>query len=221
MEEKKLTFGYWGCQALGHPTRLLLAYHKVDFEDVQYTNDADWFKRDKPELKTAFPNLPYLKDGDYVITESSAIIQYAALKTGNPDLLGKNMLDSIVLAQIAGVLRDLMKVLLDLAQDKEYEKNKGTVLAEKIALYFEKLSKSMGEKEYCLDYITYVDFLLYYQSSLVQRLDPEFLKKWPNILKHHDRILNSEGIQAYRKSPKYPKYFETPGFAAWSGEESI
>lgn len=221
MENKKLVFAYWNCQALGHPTRLLLAYHNVDFDEIIYEEDDDWFKRDKPTLNTPFPNLPYIKDGDNIVTESSAVIQYAALKTGKEELLGKNHQDAITAAQIAGVLRDLLKEIFTLASNKEFATVKDKVLEEKIAPFFDKLSKALGEKEYCLGYLTYVDFQLAYIFDVAKRINAETMKKWANLEKHHDRIYGNEGIQKYRKSKNYQKCFEPPGYLAWDGEETI
>ena len=42
------------------------------------------------ELKSDFPNLPYLKDGDTAITESYAIAHYLCYKTKKDNLLGIN-----------------------------------------------------------------------------------------------------------------------------------
>lgn len=221
MENKKLVLGHWNCQGYGHATRLLLAYHGVEFDEIIYVEDDEWFKRDKPTLTTPFPNLPYIKDGDYVLTEAAAILQYAALKTGKEELLGKNHVDSITAIQLMGVLRDLLKEVIDLAANKDFENVKDKVLEEKIAPYFEKLSKALGEKEYCLGYLTYVDFQLAYHLDVAQRINAETMKKWPNLVKHHDRIYSNEGIQAYRKLEIYQKYFEPPGYMAWPGEELI
>ncbi len=39
------------------------------------------------------PNLPYLLDGDYNLTESGAIANYIINKWGSKDMLGKNAVD--------------------------------------------------------------------------------------------------------------------------------
>lgn len=209
MAENKLTVAYWDIQAAGHPIRLLLAYHKIEFEDKTYslTSSDEWFKQDKLSLKTNFPNLPYIKDGDFVLTESGAVIQYAALKTGNPDLLGKTKLDEIRISQFAGVLKDQITQIYESTAIKDYDTAKDKFFDEKIAPYTEKLSKALGDKSYCIGYLTYVDFHLAFQSDLFLRMHPEFVKKWPNLVEHRDRIWNTPGIQEYRKSKNYQKTF--------------
>ena len=73
---------------------MLFYYLDVDFEDKCYQVGAapDFDKttwlNDKLTLGMAFPNLPYLMDGDEVrLTETAAIMQYLCSKW-RPELLG-------------------------------------------------------------------------------------------------------------------------------------
>lgn len=218
MAEKKLVLGYWASQNLSQPTRWLLVYHNIEFEDKLYTDPDSWFKKDKPALKTPFPNIPYIMDGETVITESYATLQYAALKSGNPDLFGKNDLDSIKVHQNYGVAKDLFKVVKDLALNPEYEKVRDTTLSEKASPFLEKFSVALGEKDYPLGYLTWADFYLFNVLDLLLRMDEKSLDSWPNLKKLHERM-NVESIKAYRKTEGYIKYFIAPGFATWTGEE--
>lgn len=209
MSLSKLVVAYWDLQAVAHPIRLLLAYHYVDFEDKIYylASSDEWFRKDKPALNTPFPNLPYIKDGDFVLTESAAVIQYAALKTGNPDLLGKSRLDEFRITQFSEVLKDQLTNLFDSTIIKDFESVKDRYYGEKIAPFSQKLSNALGDKHYCMGYLTYVDFQLAYQSDLFLRIHPNFMKKYTNLIDHRDRIWNNEGIQAYRITKNYPSKF--------------
>lgn len=91
---RKVKLAYWGIRGLAQTIRHLLAYSGVDFEDFSYTEGDVWFKEDKLHLGLDFPNLPYLIDGEYNITESSAIQRYVIQKWGRADLLGKNIKDN-------------------------------------------------------------------------------------------------------------------------------
>lgn len=68
-------------------------YLKVSFADIQYEQgDAPDFDRSqwldvKETLGLEYPNLPYLIDGDVMLTETAAIMQYIAKKY-RPSLLG-------------------------------------------------------------------------------------------------------------------------------------
>ena len=218
----KLTLGYWAGQGLAQAIRFLLIYHKVDFEDKQYQLEqaSDWFGRDKSALNTDFPNLPYIQDGDVVITENLAVLQYAATKTGNKDLLGKSTFDTVKICQLYSFIGDMRTVLVDLAKNKEYEKVRDEVLNSKIAPFLTKLSKNLGENEYLLGYLTWVDFWIFTQLDVVRRMNPEFLAKWPSLEKYHARFYNNEEIKAYRNSDKYPKLWGPPAFLTWTGLEN-
>jgi glutathione S-transferase len=71
----------------------MLAYCGVDYETKTYIRGAspdfskqDWLQ-EKKELDLDFPNLPYLIDGDFKMTESKSIMKYIASKH-DPSLLG-------------------------------------------------------------------------------------------------------------------------------------
>ena len=215
----KLILGYWGTQGRAHPVRWLLAYHKIDWEDKQYKDRAEWFDKDKPALNTDFPNLPYLKDGDFVITETTAVLQYAALKTGNKDLLGKNTLDAIKAAQLYSFITDAKMAMRDLVTNKDYEKIRDDYLNEKLTPFFTKLSKNLGDKEYPVGYLTWADFEVFAFVDVIRRMSQEYVAKWPNLEKYWEKFSNNEGIKAYRKSENYPKLLGPPTFLVWTGEE--
>lgn len=215
----KLILAYWGVQNFAHSTRWLLAYHKIDWEDKHYTDPKQWFGADKETLKSDFPNLPYIQDGDTVITESVAVLQYAAYKTGNKDLFGKNELDAIKITQLYSFVNDLKSAINNLARNPDYEKVRDETLKEKATPFLDKLSKNLGDKEYPLGYLTWADFHLFNTLDVIRRMSPEFLAKWANLEKYWERFNNSDGISTYRKSERYPKLFAPPGYFTWTGEE--
>lgn len=91
-----LVLGYWKIRGLAQHLRLLMAHTGIKFEEKSYFEDSRslWFEGDKKTIKTPFPNLPYLKDGEFIITESTAIQRYIVRKSNNKELLGKNIQDS-------------------------------------------------------------------------------------------------------------------------------
>jgi len=71
MADTRPILGYWGIRAgpRGNVNRHLLAHAGVDFEDKRYTSKEEW-GADKPNLGLDFPNIPYIIDGDFKLSES-------------------------------------------------------------------------------------------------------------------------------------------------------
>jgi glutathione S-transferase len=76
-----------------------------------------------------FPNLPYLIDGDFKITESRAICHYIIKKSGKTDLLGKNIQDEAKVESVIGVVTDLRHALAPLVFDPEWKSKIAGVIA--------------------------------------------------------------------------------------------
>ena len=107
-----LKFGYWKIRGLSSNIRYQLAYSGVDYEMIEYEqgdapdfNSSCWFDV-KPTLGLAFPNLPYLIDGDHSMTETMAIHKYLADKY-KPELLGTTPQERGLVNMLAGVVSDL------------------------------------------------------------------------------------------------------------------
>lgn len=91
--EGKIKIGYWGIRGRGQVIRHLCAYTGIDWEEVTYKQPGEWFAiGDKNKLGLDFPNLPYLINGDFKLTESMAIANYIIRKS-KPELLGKTIED--------------------------------------------------------------------------------------------------------------------------------
>jgi len=74
-----------------------MAYLKQDFKDVEAT--PNYFKQ-RNKLGLDFPNLPYIKDNDYYLSETMAIHRYIANKYERNDLFGKTKLDKILIKSL-------------------------------------------------------------------------------------------------------------------------
>ncbi|GAX85492.1 hypothetical protein CEUSTIGMA_g12908.t1 [Chlamydomonas eustigma] len=93
MSEPAITVGYWGIRGLGAPLRMMMMYSKVPFKcechDIMDKQGGgfecpSWFAVRKPELKAKAPlvNLPYVIDGDKVISQTNACFSYLGRKLG-------------------------------------------------------------------------------------------------------------------------------------------
>ena len=75
-----IILGYWGIRGHVHQIRILLSYVGVPFEDKTYDTKESWFDKDKKTLGLPFPNIPYIIEGSFKLTESTAIHRYVASK---------------------------------------------------------------------------------------------------------------------------------------------
>jgi glutathione S-transferase len=90
--QNKVTLGYWNIRGLAERIRLLLEYVQIPYDEKVFTPETrpEWFETLKPEYvkKNPAANLPYLLDGDKLITETGAIMVYLCHKANRTDLLG-------------------------------------------------------------------------------------------------------------------------------------
>ena len=106
-----------------------------------------------------FPNLPYLVDGNYKISESLAIAKYIINKSGKKELAGKDLKDQAMVDNLTGVFYEILTTISQQLFFTENLEEALPVALEKIKPKAELVNKFYGEKEFALGYITLVDFL--------------------------------------------------------------
>ena len=84
MKEQNLkpVLGYWDIRGRAQVLRLLFSCVGQEFENKTYKTPEEWFSGDRHKLGFDFPNLPYLMDGDYRLTETNAISKYIINSSG-------------------------------------------------------------------------------------------------------------------------------------------
>merc|ERR1711941_9068 len=116
MTDSKLVVAYWSIRGLAAPLRMMCHHANVEFEDTQYPLGGEpgnwdasaWFGV-KPALKekNALMNLPYVIDGDTVVTQSNACLSYLGRKFGITQDVTKM---EQVLAQVMDLRNDAVEV---------------------------------------------------------------------------------------------------------------
>jgi glutathione S-transferase len=86
-EAPRLVVGYWSIRGLGAPLRMMCEYAGVPYEAKLFDDDqpeAEQWPAYKAELskKNPLANLPFVIDGDVVVTQSNACLTYLAGKLG-------------------------------------------------------------------------------------------------------------------------------------------
>ena len=83
-----MELGYWNMQGRAELSRLLLAYFNLACKEVNPTSPTE-AQALLAKHQFAFPNLPYLVDGDVKLTESLAIPDYLAQMAKRDCFFGK------------------------------------------------------------------------------------------------------------------------------------
>lgn len=198
---RKVKLGYWGIRGLAQVPRLLLSYSGVEFEDFHYTNGDKWFKEDKLNLGLDFPNLPYLLDGEYSLTESSAVQRYIINKWGNPELLGKNSHDNSRIESFLSIFVEISTAVKGLFFNKDHATAKGPLI-EKYKGKLEQLDKFVGKNQFVIGYLTLADFIVAEDSNYIEAVFPEETKGISFLRTIRENFNNLPEIQAYYKSDK-------------------
>lgn len=216
--ETKLVLGYWGVQGLAQPVRYLLEYLEVPYEDKQYTDREAWGK-DKESLGFDFPNVPYIIDGDYKLTESSALLAYVPVKAHRSDLLGGNEKDRIKHTQLLGVIGDIRKSLGETmwAPKDQFDTKKASAFKDTIIPKLKLLDKFLGSKDWLLGYISAADFVFAPVLEIISKMEPSALDDFKALKGLQERFFNLTAIKKYRESERFPKLITSP-MATWTGQ---
>ena len=152
------------------------------------------------QKKNSAITLPYLIDGDKVVTESDAVCVYLVHKAGKVELLGRNADEQVALATVAGVIRDFHKEYIKLVYgaygDYDFEVAKKEYI-EKFKPYLAKLSGIIGEKDYYCGEITWYDFAVADFMQTLWLLEAPLIESYPNIWNHQKRVWDLPALKSY------------------------
>jgi glutathione S-transferase len=193
----KITLGYWKSRGRAQVPRLLLSYTGASWEDVQYSQSEQWFGKDKMGLGLDFPNLPYLIEGNYNITETSAICTYIIDRSSKrEELLGSSHQERAKILSVSGVITDVIDEMNKMVYDKSPEMMRAKTL-EFIKPKLQQLSHFRGKKEFIFGRLTLADFLVSEMSSYVEHIFPEIVKEFPILTEVRNKFESLPEIKKY------------------------
>lgn len=143
-----------------------------------------------------FPNLPYIVDGNYKISETVAITKYIVNKSGKKELGGKDLKDQALVDNLIGVFNDIANSIAELFFSETFADSL-PLTVEKIKPKVELVNKFYGEKEYALGYITIADFLFAELSYYVKEVSKELYEKCPSWERVQKAVMNLPEIMGY------------------------
>jgi glutathione S-transferase len=210
------TLGYWDIRALAQPIRYLLKYAGIEFNDKRYEfgegtsiqETESLIKNWAPEKFTLgldFPNLPYYIDRDVKLTQSLAIMRYLARKcdlfaTDEKSLTRQDLVEQ----QIQDMRWSFIFGVL--SNKAEYDKNKALFLKETLPKQLELLSKFLGDNEWLVGKLNYVDFLAYERLDWLRQFSPENMQKFENLTQYLKRFESLPAISAYINSSEFKSW---------------
>ncbi|XP_077992719.1 glutathione S-transferase 1-like [Glandiceps talaboti] len=164
MPEIKLT--YFNLPARGEPARLCFIYAGIDFEDkrIEFEEWEPMKQATLAEDRTIFkqPFLPWLEvDGD-LISQSLAVIRYAAAISG---LAGKTSLEKAKVDMVLGIYTDLLeatvKIMFSPPEKKEEAVTNAFEMYKKVFPILEKMLEVSGSGWLVGDNVTVADMAIF------------------------------------------------------------
>ena len=210
---------YWNSKGWVEPSRLLLHYLKVDYEEITW-KDYDGYLAKKEviftdPLKTPFPNFPILIDGDFVLSEHEVINYYLCKKYNRLDLYGKNLQDEVRVRQMNALMTKVYDLIIDNAiVGGDYTTFLTNAFKEDgdIAQSIQSLAGFLADKDFLVGYLTLSDFRASYQlkyfrnAALSVGLEDPIVGKHDNLVALIKRVDGLPELEGYFGSARDHQY---------------
>ena len=216
-----LKVGYWPIRGLVEPIHMYLAYKEVPHEKVVYPYDniEKWTEQDKKNLGIDFPNIPYIIDGEFKLSQSNSILKYLEGKFGsyyNGDLAHDIKLDTLLdsVYEIRVPFGILFYMEGDLAKKKE-EYQSPRILSK-----FEYFNEWLRNRKYLTgDSVCVADFAFWNLVDYHNLFDIKILEKYENIQRFKRDLENEPKVKEYLNSPDYRPFPINAWMAQWGGKD--
>ena len=192
--------GYWKIRGLATPLRYQMAYSGVEYTMTEYEQEDDlsnkaWLDK-KFTLGLDFPNLPYLIDGDFKMSETVPMHKYLADKYC-PDLLGKTPQDRANVNMLGNNVVDLkMGITMPCYMSGKEEE----VLAA-IDKHLPGILKFKGNNKFLTgDNVTWLDFYFVEVVEFMSRVKDDLYTQHPALQTYKDTVLGLPKLKEYLDS---------------------
>mmetsp|Transcript_23077 Transcript_23077/g.59289 ORF Transcript_23077/g.59289 Transcript_23077/m.59289 type:complete len:273 (-) Transcript_23077:225-1043(-) len=218
--DETIEVGYWSIRGLGAPLRMMCEYAGATWSDAQYDaiekpdgsyNLDCWFKEAKPGLLkvNALTNLPYVRAGSEVITQSNACIAYLARRFG---LMGTTEVEvsknEQCLCQVMDMRNDAIGLFYaGFGPDKAavFDAKKEAYYTKKVPVHlakFEAWLSQQGTRFLIADTPLAADFHLWEMLDQHEELGkflgkPSLLESFPNLKRYYADFRKLPSLQGY------------------------
>jgi glutathione S-transferase len=189
---------YFPIRGRAEPVRLLFKDNAIDYEDVVCDYET-WYTHWKPKMQ--FGQVPLLKDNDFQLFQSNAILRYLGRKHG---LYGRSLEDAAVIDMINDSVEDL-RVKYTILLYKNYEAGKDeyiTALPAQFQLFENVLTKNVADKSGCAvgGERSFADYNLTDMLDAHLVLAPKCLDDFPTLRAYYKQNISRPAIAEYRES---------------------
>jgi len=212
-------FGYWECQGLGQPIRMLLKYVDEPYEDTIFRFDAGegskyHWPSQKFNLGIPFPNLPFYFDGNVKLSQSGAILRHLGRKY---KMYGANPNEASEIDMLIDTSYDLtVGLAMKAYSEPDFEKLKEFALKDHQPK-IKQLSEYLGTNHFMVgSKISIADFPIYKILKWHMALDIDLLDKCENLVDYTKRFESDPIIKEFLKSDKAFTGLVAPA-AHWNG----
>lgn len=224
--DETVEVGYWKIRGLGAPLRMMCeyagaAYESASFEamekpDGSYNLDS-WFKEKKPELLklNALTNLPYVRVGDMVVSQSNACFTFLARRFGLMGATEEEVLkNEQCLCQVMDLRNDAVGLFYaGFGPDKAsvFESKKEAYYTRKAPVHYAKFEhwlQQHGTKYLVGDSPQVADFHLWEMLDQHEALGrfmgkPSLLEPFPQLKRYYADFAQLPQLQAYFSGPMH------------------
>jgi glutathione S-transferase len=201
---------YFPIRGLGEPIRLLFEDAGQKYEDIHVGENWPAKKQEFASRGPAnFGQMPVLEDGDFFMTQSTAILRYAAKALGyyGGDAKTQYICDAVD----DGVNKDWRKPYVEIAYPKDaskYPELKANYIDGPLKKYlgiYEDILKNTGNQFIAGKDITFADFSLWEMLDISNTLAPSTFAQYPLLHAYYQRIAERPNIKAYLASGRRAK----------------
>ncbi|VDL58054.1 unnamed protein product [Hymenolepis diminuta] len=200
------TLGYWNIRGLAEQIRLLLRYLKVEYQEKLYEpgpapdyDRREWMA-DKFNLGLSFPNLPYYIDGDFKISQSSAILEYIA---DRHDMVSNCKKQRAILHMLMNSILDFRLSFVKICYSPDFEALKVDFL-KTLPEKLKQFEDYLGDKKWLTgDKINYPDFSLCEILNQLEKFEPKCLTDFPKLKTYLTNFENLPELKGYMISKEF------------------
>jgi len=203
-------FGYWQCQGIGQPARMMLKYNNETHEDTVYDFHAKegtktHWPSQKFKMGLPFPNIPFYIDGNIKLSQSGAILRHLGKKY---KMYGANDNEASIIDMLLDLSADLRLGLAKQAYSQpDFEKMRKEMIEKNVPV-FKQVSEFLQSKKFLMgDSITIADFPIYDALKWHLAMEKDILSEFGNLLDYIKRFEDDPKIKAFLSSDKAFKGF--------------